>query len=405
MATFSGQSAVQCMLRLRFARDAETAIDYLNQIMECEAPFARINGDALSADDIDFFAEDATARYQWIVDFVADDDNNPISPESVMIGVRHSYGGLQRMMKHNRSLMKHKQFDGDREEEKGKGKAKDSQALMRTNSVISTKSTRHGQFAAISTEDSKEKTKTTPTNAFAFAPETPTKMKVNPFSTRSLLSSQTPSTARKSAIHQIHTQTVTAHGEALPDDGDGDGRREIARALVLVAGADDKNKERTDAVIELFEETYKFTVMAAQSVAAMRQFNAPTHGPFDGVIAVLFGVAFALSDIESVLTRTLRLRNVERMPKLLIAINCKVTSTELNANANAKEMLGVIESAESEFVRCFVDEMRENHREEYGRELIKIIDRAQSAMRSRRGVRLKHFDPHLLLYEVIANRE
>ena len=88
----------------------------------------------------------------------------------------------------------------------------------------------------------------------------PTKIKVNPFSTRSLLTSQTPSTARKSAL--TTATSLFAQGEALADDG-----REIGRALVLVAG----DKESTDGVIELFEETYRFTVMAAPIHRAWRR--------------------------------------------------------------------------------------------------------------------------------------
>ena len=163
VATFTGKAAVECMLSLKFAPNADTAIDYLNRI---EAPFARINGDA----DDDFFAED----------FVSGNDDDPISPDSVMIGVRHSYGGFQRLMKQNRRAQGQSTVTGTSKAE-----------LMRTNSVISSKATRH--FASDTAGTSM---------AVGAATETPTKAEMNPFPTRSLHSVQNPnvSGARKSAL-------------------------------------------------------------------------------------------------------------------------------------------------------------------------------------------------------------
>ena len=105
---FNGNSAVKCMVNiLKYAPDEEDAIDYLTMIMDEEGAFSRID-----VNQENEFENDINAHYQWVVEFNSYDkeeyeiknDNENVSASEVMIGVRHSYGGFQRLMKHNRRI-------------------------------------------------------------------------------------------------------------------------------------------------------------------------------------------------------------------------------------------------------------------------------------------------------------
>ena len=118
------------------------------------------------------------------MDFVYDNDDNPISPDSVMIGVCHSYDGFQRLVKYNQRTQGHAA---------AQSVAGDAKALMHTNYVISSKERRH--FAS----DTGVSTVMHMELGDSHAPETPSKPKVNPFSTHSLLSSQKRNANKMSA--------------------------------------------------------------------------------------------------------------------------------------------------------------------------------------------------------------
>eukprot|EP01084_Bolivina_argentea_P144276 253177_1 len=100
--TFNGEIATKTFLLLKYAPDQEDAIDYLSQIMDEEAAFSRVD---IAYDRKNKFINDKNAHYQWNIVFdrinTQRTDVSEINRQ-ITIGVRHDYGGFQRLMKHNR---------------------------------------------------------------------------------------------------------------------------------------------------------------------------------------------------------------------------------------------------------------------------------------------------------------
>merc|ERR1712232_1484870 len=85
----------------QLAATEEIAIEYLTRIMNDDAVFCPID----SVEEKEHFVGSNDVSYRWLKSF--DDGPSPgVTPGSVMFGF-HSYGGFQRLMKHNRKKSTH----------------------------------------------------------------------------------------------------------------------------------------------------------------------------------------------------------------------------------------------------------------------------------------------------------
>ena len=90
---FTGGTMVDCFVALECAHDAATAVHYLTLILSEEDVFQRL--DAGGGAEAMVFEGGDSAFYRWRIHYTeSNDEDNPVLPSSVMLGLRNDYGGV-----------------------------------------------------------------------------------------------------------------------------------------------------------------------------------------------------------------------------------------------------------------------------------------------------------------------
>jgi len=290
----------------------------------------------------------------------------------VTIGVRHSYGGFQRLMKHNRKTVGNMSVHGGIEETKTEQMHKHKQST-----ILAEPTSTSPSVAGFNSGKSNPFTKITMKNVFNGYKET------NSNDSFAIGLTSSPK-----------TDLIIEHG------------------LVVLIGGFGADLQKYNKV---FEEMYGYAVIRADNIESLTVSKFFNVNKYDGILLVMNRMKYTMKTMHHLFTKQLGLDddNIAKKPKLVISIKNEfddddkdgAEEEESDGTVNLTDetddlyqLFGIVETSSINFSKHFIDELMENYNELTNRSLVMLTSNIQQRIANK--LYLHQFDPRMLLYKL-----